>query len=283
MLHDISPKQYHCEYGEHAPRGDDFAIVFDGNKALLKDEGGALRFPRFSELGESGAPFRYIFSVDDERFFMPDSFAQPAAIPVPEGFAMVEAGAFRIQEPRHMAFAGVTAHMLHLWYEARKFCGRCGAANTHSETERASVCPVCGLIEYPKISPVVIVAVTDGDRLLVTKYANRPFNQYALVAGFVEIGEALEDAVRREVLEETGVRIKNPRYYKSQPWGFSSSLLNGFFCELDGDAAITLDQNELSEAVWLPRGDIPPSNSSVALTAEMMELFRTGGDAPFRT
>jgi NAD+ diphosphatase len=142
------------------------------------------------------------------------------------------------------------------------------------------VCPKCGLIEYPKISPVVIVAVTNGNSILLTRYANRPQTHFALVAGFVEIGETLEDTVRREVLEETGVRVKNLRYYKSQPWGFSSSLLNGFYCDLDGDDAIKVDGVELSEAVWVPRDEVPPMmmppDKNVALTAEMMEMFRIG-------
>ena len=94
------------------------------------------------------------------------------------------------------------------------------------------------------------------------------------MAGFAEIGESLEDTVRREVFEETGVLVKNIRYYKSQPWGFTSTLLSGFFCELDGDPEITMDENELAEAVWLHRDDIPPDDSSVALTAEMIEVFR---------
>ena len=176
-----------------------------------------------------------------------------------------------------MAFAAITAQALYQWYRSSRFCGGCGAETRHSETERALVCPECGLVEYPKISPVVIVAVMDGDNLLVTRYKDRPYRQYALVAGFAESGESLEDTVRREVLEETGVRVKNIRYYKSQPWGLTSTLLSGFFCELDGDAAIRIDETELAEAVWLPRSDIPPSTIDIALTAEMMEAFRLGG------
>jgi NAD+ diphosphatase len=135
---------------------------------------------------------------------------------------------------------------------------------------------VCGLVQYPKISPVVIVGVTNGEKILVTRYKEGSFRDYALVAGFVEIGESLEDAARREVFEETGVHIKNLKYYKSQPWGFSSSILSGFFCQLDGDPTITMDKNELSEAIWLSYNDLPPADANIALTMEMMEVFRTG-------
>ena len=140
------------------------------------------------------------------------------------------------------------------------------------------VCPACGNTEYPKICPAVIVAVSDGERLLVSRYRDRPFRGWALIAGFVEIGETLEDTVRREVLEETGLRVKNLRYYKSQPWSFSDTLLAGFYCDLDGSDAIRIEEDELSEALWLPRGEIPPRGNDVSLTAEMMERFRLGQD-----
>ena len=145
-----------------------------------------------------------------------------------------------------------------------------------SETERARVCPACGLTVYPKICPAVIVAVTDGDRLLLTKYQGRAFRRYALVAGFAEIGEPIEDTVRREVLEETGLRVKQIRFYKSQPWVFTDSLLLGFWCELDGSDAVTVQESELSEARWHHRDEIPEDYSGISLTGEMIDAFRQG-------
>ena len=147
-----------------------------------------------------------------------------------------------------------------------------------SRIERAMVCPACGNTVYPKICPAVIVAIHDGDRLVLTKYKDRPVKHYALVAGFNEIGESIEETVHREVLEETGLRVKNLRYYKSQPWSFSDTLLAGFYCDLDGSDAIRIEEDELSEALWLPRGEIPPRGNDVSLTAEMMERFRLGQD-----
>lgn len=96
------------------------------------------------------------------------------------------------------------------------------------------VCPQCKNTVYPKICPAVIAAVHDGDRLLLTRYRGRPFKKYALIAGFNEIGESIEDTVHREVMEEAGLRVKNLRFYKSQPWVFTDTLLMGFVCELDG-------------------------------------------------
>ena len=118
-------------------------------------------------------------------------------------------------------------------------------------------CPACQTTEYPKISPAVIVGVRNGNRLLLSKYAGRNAKRYALIAGFAEIGETLEQTVQREVMEEVGLTVKNIQYYKSQPWALSGSLLAGFYCDLDGDDTITLDKNELAVAQWFEREEIP--------------------------
>lgn len=276
MLHDISPRKFHVEYSDYQPEAEDTVFVFNEKGVCCRVSDNTMVFPKYSELHNTGAvKFRFLFSIDDERFFMPDA-GYEQLVAVPEKYAVQDAGVSRIAGPRHLAFASITARELYEWYSARRFCGRCGSETAHAETERACVCKACGLVEYPKISPVVIVAVRNGESLLVTRYKDRPYRRYALVAGFGEIGESLEDTVRREVFEETGVRVKNPTYYKSQPWGFSSSLLSGFVCDLDGDPAITVDGKELSEALWLPRDEIPEADSDIALTAEMMEMFRTG-------
>ena len=133
--------------------------------------------------------------------------------------------------PRAEAFAALTACHLAAWYRANRYCGCCGRARVPSTTERALVCPNCGDIVYPRINPAVIVAVTNGERILLTRYApaHGPTEFYALVAGFCEIGETAEDTVRREVLEEVGLRVRNIRYYASQPWGIDGNLSLGIF------------------------------------------------------
>ena len=105
-------------------------------------------------------------------------------------------------------------------------------------------CACCGNMVYPKIAPAVIVGVIYDNKILMTKYSDREYKKYALIAGFTEIGETAEETVRREVMEEVGLHVKNIRYYKSQPWALSGSLLAGFFCELDGDDTISRDLNK---------------------------------------
>lgn len=145
-----------------------------------------------------------------------------------------------------------------------------------SQSERALVCPVCGQTEYPKICPAVIVAVTDGERLLMSRYRGRAYRGYALIAGFVEIGETFEETVRREVMEEVGLKVKNIRYYKSQPWAFTDTEMIGFFAELDGDDRIRLQEDELSEAGWYHRDEIPEDTSLISVGSEMKMAFKHG-------
>ena len=181
----------------------------------------------------------------------------------------------RTASPLDLAFAGVTGMQLSNWYSSRRFCPRCGQPLIHSEEERMMHCTACGQVEYPKICPAVIVGVVHQDKLLLTKYAGRAFKRYALIAGFAEIGETIEETVKREVMEEVGLKVKNLHYYKSQPWSFSDTLLMGFFAELDGEETIRLDENELSVAQWCTREEIP-EDDGLSLTREMMRVFKEG-------
>ena len=144
----------------------------------------------------------------------------------------------------------------------------------HDEKIRMLKCPKCGNQVFPKIAPAVIVGVTDNDKILLTKYADREYKRYALIAGFTEIGETIEETVAREVFEETGVHIKDITYYKSQPWGYDGNVLMGFFAKLDGDRKITIDEDELSVAEWVNYKDVPDDEEKISLTREMMTYFR---------
>ena len=140
--------------------------------------------------------------------------------------------------------------------------------------ERMLYCESCKNMEYPKICPAVIIGVTDGNRILMSKYAGRAYKKYALIAGFTEIGETEEEPVKREVMEEVGLKVKNIRYYKSQPWSFSDTLLLGFYCDLDGTDQITLDEEELALAEGFDRKDIPEMETTESLTNEMIRHFK---------
>lgn len=137
------------------------------------------------------------------------------------------------------------------------------------------VCPSCGKTFYPRIMPAVIVGVKNGDKLLLTRYRTG-FAYNALIAGFTEIGETAEQTVAREVMEEAGIRVKNIRYYASQPWGIANDLLLGYYCQLDGDSTIHMDTQELKYAQWVCREDIELQPDDFSLTNDMMRRFKLG-------
>ncbi|MBP3926649.1 MAG: NAD(+) diphosphatase, partial [Clostridium sp.] len=219
----------------------------------------------------------YLFAIDEKAYYMVEIGAEEE-VKLPENGSLEWKGTqhMRSMEPMHQAFAAITATQIWRWRESRRFCGHCGARMTESTVERALVCPECGQTEYPKISPAVIVAITDGDRLLMSRYRDRPYRGYALIAGFVEIGESFEDTIRREVMEEVGLKVKNIRYFGSQPWAFTDTEMIGFFAELDGDGTIRLQEDELSEAGWYHRDEIPDDELRISVGSEMKMAFKYG-------
>ncbi|MBP3900892.1 MAG: NAD(+) diphosphatase, partial [Blautia sp.] len=177
-------------------------------------------------------------------------------------------------------YAAFTAFHLDHWYRTSRFCGRCGKRMIYGKKERMMECPACGNQVYPRINPAVIVGVISPDhkKLLVTQYArSRGVKVCALVAGFTEIGETFEDTVRREVMEEVGLRVKNIRYYKSQPWGIADDILAGFYCEAEEGQEIRLDTDELRSAVWQTPEEITGQPDNLSLTNEMMIYFKEFG------
>lgn len=179
-------------------------------------------------------------------------------------------------------FAAATGGHMAWWKRSRRFCGFCSTETVPSETERAMVCPKCGNIEYPKISPAVIVAIIkrgetrDKDQLLLVRNNYGAYRKLALVAGFVEIGESFEQAVHREVMEEVGLKVKNLRYYKNQPWGLSYAQMIGFTAELDGEDTIRLQENELSEGGFYTREEVPDHPFRLSVGNEMLHRFKAG-------
>lgn len=284
MIQDITPHRYDNAYRAKKPAKSSRLLHFCGKQVLVKGDRSAfsgrkeaaLTFPMFEDVKqEEGQIYEnaiYLFSIDDEEFFL----VNEAQWEEDGNLSLVDTGIFRAAGPKHMAFAGVTGYQLFRWYESRRWCGRCGAALVHSEKERMMQCPKCGSMEYPKLCPAVIVAVTHENRLLMSRYAGRQYKRYALIAGFAEVGETIEETVKREVMEEVGLRVKNLTYYKSQPWSLSDSLLFGFFAELDGSEEITLEEEELAEAAWFEREEIQVEYEDFSLTNEMIMAFKNG-------
>lgn len=273
MIQDILPKHFYNQYEEKSPKADSRVMFFLGNEIHIKG-GEMLDFPTYAEIeawcrakGRQLPDMVYLFTVEGEMYFLAENLPIPQLMPV-------KMQAVRPMHPKERVLAAATAWHLYVWYRDNRFCGRCGHRTRPAQTLRMLECPSCGNQIFPKIAPAVIAGVTDGERILMTKYANRDYKRYALIAGFTEIGETAEETVQREVMEEVGLRVKNIRYYKSQPWGFDSDLLLGYFCELDDAAQIVLDTEELSVAEWVEWKDIPDDPEGLSLTREMMLTFR---------
>ena len=274
MIQDIAPHIYHNEYKQKKPSKESIGMSFEDGKIRVRMQDGELSFFTFEELEKKNPhiyeDYIYLFEMDDKAYYLLDNVEV-------DNYELFSRRDLREKHPQYLSFAGITAFQLHDWYSNNRFCGRCGSAMRHDEKERMMRCDACGRLEYPRISPAVIIGVTNGNKLLLSKYAGRAYTKYALLAGFVEIGESVEETVKREVMEEVGLKVKNITYYKSQPWSFSDTILMGYYAELDGEDQITLDTEELALAEWFERDEIPVKEPGISLTNEMILNFKNGG------
>ena len=274
MIQDIFPHRFDVAYCPVPPDRADFIALFQKGGLYLKDEDS---FFTFSDLGFDPEPddLLHMYRIDDRNYYLwlkediPEELASKAVV--------IEKGGFRLLPSNEIAFSVYTAKHLHDWYRANRFCGRCGSPASVGKDERKMICPGCGNMVYPRINPSVIVAVYDDhNRLLMTKYRGRDVTWYVLIAGFIEIGESAEDTVRREVMEEAGVRVTDIRYFASQPWGISGNLILGYTARLDGSDQITLDSQELSDAKWFSREEVPLHADNRSVTSALIRGFAEG-------
>ena len=174
------------------------------------------------------------------------------------------------------------------WRARHHYCGTCGANMLAAKGGHVLICtnPVCRHEEFPRTDPAIIVLVSDGDRALLGRQASWPPGRYSTIAGFVEIGESLEDAVAREVFEETGVEVQDIEYHSSQPWPFPSSLMLGFMARARTMQIVRRD-DELEDVQWFTRADLasgrPLVPPSVSISFRLIEhWFNMGGGRPLR-
>lgn len=281
MIQDIFPARFYNHYEKQKSCDSDSAFFFSEGKVLVRynQESQLLRFPTCGDFSTQGLSPTYLFSIDNQKYFL-----MPEKAEVSEGLSNCSFYTLRqlrdlplAPEAKTSLFAAFSAYHLWKWYDDNKFCGHCGKTLVHDKVERALFCPACGSKIYPRINPAVIIGILNQkkDKILITKYRTG-YAHSALVAGFTEFGETLEQTVEREVMEEVGLKVKNIRYYKSQPWALAQDLLAGFFCEVDGDDKIKMDEGELKYAEWVSREEVELQPNDYSLTNEMMKLFKTG-------
>ncbi len=192
----------------------------------------------------------------------------------PKGFLLVDLRELTPQtgDPGLFILAGAANHILH-WRSMNQYCGRCGNKTRKKDDERAFVCDHCGNVVYPRISPATITAIVRNDEILLAHNRNFAPGLFSLIAGYVEPGESLEQCVEREIQEEVGIKVKNIRYFSSQPWSFPDSLMMAFIADYDS-GEIDVDKIEIIEAGWFQADHLPfiPSTDSVA--GKMIRWFR---------
>ncbi|MDF2546228.1 MAG: pyrophosphatase [Anaerosolibacter sp.] len=176
----------------------------------------------------------------------------------------------KIEEPLFW-LAGKAIQIVN-WDKTYQFCGQCGKPTETKVREFAKVCVDCGLTNYPRISPAIIVAVVNNDQILLAQSRRFTSKFYSVLAGFVEPGETLEECVIREVREESGIEVKNITYFGSQPWPFPNSLMVAFTAEY-ASGEIKIDEEELVDAKWFSVKDLPQIPSSISIARKLIDWF----------
>lgn len=275
MIQDIFPSSFDNHFvPNQKPSEDDFILHYSENALLLKAVEGGFELPRrkdFTHFPEASVA-TYLFKLNGVACFM----AWGELVSEQPNLSYQDIASYRTMSPSEVAWIClVGAHLLN-WYTHNRFCGKCGSSMTHKQDERAMQCTECGNVVYPRISPAVIVAIRSGDSILLASNSSIPGRRYSLIAGFVDVGETLEEAVVREVKEEVGLDVQNIRYHTSQPWPVSGSLMVGFTAEADQSHPIHVDTTELLEAAWFKRGALPNHSLPLSIAGDMIEKFENG-------
>jgi NAD+ diphosphatase len=249
-------------------------FVFHQDNLLVSHTDTSITIPVWADFAQSGlTPIRqhYLGSHDEYPCYTVE-VAIPVKTPTGTTFQGLRALMPAFSEEL-FALAGRALQIIH-WDKNHHFCGRCGTTMQPREHERAKRCPACGLVNYPRIAPAIIVLITRGQQLLFSRAPHFKPGMYSVQAGFVEVGETLEETVRREIREEVGLEIKNIRYFGSQPWPFPNSLMIAFTAEYAG-GELKVNHAELEDAGWYHADNLPPLPLPKSIARRMIESFLT--------
>jgi len=194
------------------------------------------------------------------------TWLEAGSMPHP-GFAFRKLRSLFGAMPDDMLAIASRAFQIVEWARTHRFCGNCGTPTQHVAGERCVRCPACGHMAYPRISPAMMVLIQRGEHILLARHLNSPSGFFTALAGFLEAGESIEEAIHREVQEEVGLQVRDLAYFGSQPWPFPHSLMIAFTAQYAG-GDIVVDQSEIAEARWFgphdPMPPIPPLGLSIA-------------------
>ncbi len=253
---------------------DDWWFIICGSSLLviISETGAAVPHShQITFLKEKLSRISYLGTLDDAGCFVAELQERGEELP---GMLFQE---FRpllgLLSDEMFSLAGRAFQILH-WDRTHQFCSRCGTQTEPRKDERAKTCPRCGLVDYPSISPAIIVAVIKGREILLAQARRRvtTTRYYSVLAGFVEPGETFEDCVRREVKEETGIDVDAITYFGSQPWPFPNSLMVAFTALYAG-GEITIDAGEIVDAQWFMAGNLPQIPVKGTIARRLIDWF----------
>jgi NAD+ diphosphatase len=247
-------------------------FVFSGNKLLVESRDPAAGIPLLNSsdtLALRTLRKQYLGTMNGHACLCAECEAN---IRIPDGMAFQSLRRLYGSLEEEMFWVAGRAFQIMDWDRTHQHCSKCGSPTNDKADERAKVCPGCGTVAFPRMSPAVIVAVVRDRSILLAHAARFPGAMYSVLAGFVEPGESLEDCVRREVNEETGVEVKNIRYFGSQPWPFPNSLMIGFTAEYAG-GEIRMDEKEIMDAQWFTADKLPMIPDKISIARKLIDWF----------
>jgi NAD+ diphosphatase len=247
-------------------------FAFVGSK-LLVHLGGAIdplpKVPNLADIGLVPVRRQFLGTLDDVSCYSAE-LARDAILPDGMGLRGLR-DLYGTLDDDLFALSGRAIQIVE-WDRTHQYCGHCATPTTQLPHERAKRCPNCGLVNYPRLSPAVIVLISRGDELLLARAPRFPAGMYSILAGFVEPGESLEETVVREVREEVGIEIQDIRYFGSQPWPFPNSLMIGFTATY-ASGEIVIEPEELTAAAWFNKYNLPPIPPRLSIARKLIDWF----------
>lgn len=257
---------------EERENGRQLLFAFKKNELLVRPVGETYILPELAHLNDFGKPpiRRQFLGTLDDRACYSAELAGDFQAAAQQKLVSLRAVFGKISE-MEFALAGLAFQVVE-WDRTHQFCSCCGERLVPVVNERAKECPVCELRSYPRLSPAVIVMIRKGDKILLSRSPHFPPNMYSVLAGFVEAGETLEEAVQREVTEEVGIRVRNIKYFGSQPWPFPNSLMIGFTADYDG-GEISIADDEIEDAAWYDVSNMPKIPGRISISRALIDHF----------
>ncbi|MDO5859174.1 NAD(+) diphosphatase [Methanobrevibacter sp.] len=252
-------EDYQIDFSDSYESDDAYYFIFNDERELYLNENKTLPVT----LNDFNSDFKlYIGKYMDKDAFVVSAKGEGESFNLKEIYGI----------DKDIYLMATRAVLVHDWYIQNQYCGKCGTRTVLDEKDMMLKCPSCNQNHYPRIAPAIIVAIRKGDELLMAQHSYHEQIRYALIAGFVEPGESIEEAVHREVSEEVGIKIKNLKYMKSQSWPFPNSLMLGFEAEYDS-GEIKVDGDEILKAKWFKKDDIIRYDSDISISDWLVQTF----------